>query len=60
MPHLIEIVDNLKQIHAVGHARWCASQAKRWTCPSCGKATSWYETTCSACGAVVPSGYEAQ
>jgi hypothetical protein len=59
-PHLIEIVDNLRALRADGHERWCAGQAKRWTCPSCGKATWWYETTCSACGAMVPSGYEAQ
>jgi hypothetical protein len=57
-PHLIEIVDNLERIRGDGHARWCADQAKRWTCPSCGKPTWWYETTCSACGAMVPSGYE--
>ncbi len=60
-PHLVEIVDNLRalraQDNASGHARWCAGQGKRWTCPSCGKATWWYETTCAACGAAVPSGY---
>jgi len=59
-PHLVEIVDNLRALRAdgsaSGHARWCAGQAKRWTCPSCGKATWWYETTCSACGTAV-SGY---
>jgi len=59
-PHLIEIVDNLERIRADGHARWCADQAKHWACPSCGKATCWYESTCSACGAMVPSGYETQ
>jgi len=60
-PHLVEIVDNLRALRAdgsaSGHARWCAGQAKRWTCPSCGKATWWYETTCSACGTAVSSGY---
>jgi predicted RNA-binding Zn-ribbon protein involved in translation (DUF1610 family) len=59
-PHLIEIVGNLERIRADGHARWCADQAKRWTCPSCGKGTWWYETTCSACGVAVPTGYRAQ
>jgi hypothetical protein len=59
-PHLVEIVDNLERIRADGHALWCAGQAKRWTCPSCGKQTCWYETMCSACGAAVPTGYRAQ
>ena len=57
MPHLVEIVDNLRALRADGSTLWCAGQAKRWTCPSCGKATWWYETTCSTCGAAVPSGY---
>jgi hypothetical protein len=56
-PHLVEILGNLERIRADGHARWCADQAKHWTCPSCGKATWWYETTCAQCGAAVPSGY---
>lgn len=57
LPHLAEIVDNLHQVRASGHGAWCAAQARRWTCPSCGKPTWWYETTCSACGAAVPAGY---
>lgn len=57
MPHLVEIVDNLKRIRAVGHERWHADQARHWTCPSCGKATWWYEAACQTCGAKVPSGY---
>ncbi len=56
-PHLVEIVRNLEQIRAAGPERWCADQAKRWTCPSCGKATWWYETACARCESAVPSGY---
>ncbi len=56
-PHLAELVDNLQALRADGSARWCADQAKRWTCPSCGKPTWWYETTCSKCGAVTPTGF---
>ncbi len=57
MPHLVEIVGNLEEIRTTGHAHWCAEQTKRWTCPTCGKATWWYETKCQACGATVPPGY---
>jgi hypothetical protein len=57
MPHLVEVVDNLRALRADGHERWCATQAKHWTCPSCGKATWWYESTCNACGVSVPAGY---
>lgn len=57
LPHLGEVVGNLEQIRVVGHEHWCAEQAKHWTCPSCGKTTWWYETTCRSCGAAVPAGY---
>jgi hypothetical protein len=57
-PHLIEIVDNLRRIHDIGHDRWCAEQAQRWTCPSCGTPAWWYGTTCAACGRPVPVAYE--
>jgi hypothetical protein len=59
-PHLAEIVDNLRALRAEGSGSWCAGQAKRWTCPSCSKATWWYETVCRACGAAVPTGYRMQ
>lgn len=59
-PHLIEIVDNLEAIRSAGHIAWCAGQATRWVCPSCGASTWWYETTCRSCGAPVPAGYSAR
>lgn len=57
LPHLVEVVENLTRIRAVGASRWCAEQAERWVCPSCGKATWWYETACADCGAAVLTGY---
>jgi hypothetical protein len=57
LPHLGEIVDNLRQIRAIGAEPWRALQAVRWTCPSCGKPTWWYETTCARCRSPVPAGY---
>ncbi len=57
-PHLVEIAGNLKQIRADGSARWCETQAARWTCPACGEPAWWYGTTCAACGAPVPVAYE--
>jgi len=57
MPHLIEIVGNLERVRAIGGTSFCAEQAARWACPSCGRATTWYETTCPACSAPVPAGY---
>lgn len=56
MPHLVQIVGSLERIRSVGPERWCAEQARHWTCPSCGKPTWWYETTCAACGTAVPLG----
>ncbi len=50
LPHLKEIPDNLMRIGTDGVEQWLSDQEKRWKCPGCGTAYSWYATTCPHCG----------
>ena len=58
LPHGAEMVPNLKALRDRGSEAWLAEQVDRWRCVSCGRTGSWYEQTCSECGAPLPSGFE--
>lgn len=50
LPHLKETGANLDAIVKGGVSIWTAEQEKKWACPGCGTAFSWYAETCAACG----------
>lgn len=50
MPHHSVVFRNLERIREMGAEKWLASEEQRWSCPSCGKRFSWYETVCGSCG----------
>ena len=51
LPHIRAARVNQACIQENGLTAWLLEQEKQWKCPRCGKAFSWYEKTCSACGA---------
>lgn len=53
-PHHADAARQLPRLVALGPARWLEEQRLRWTC-ACGAPYSWYETTCSRCGAPLDS-----
>ena len=57
-PHGREVMGNLQAIRDRGAAQWLADQAMQWQCTRCGRAGSWYEPVCGACGAKLPAGYD--
>ncbi len=54
-PHHSAVFRNLERIRETGIDAWLKHEAGRWSCPSCGRRFSWYEETCSACGAALES-----
>lgn len=50
LPHLKEIPGNLETITLCGTELWLADQKKKFQCPECGTAFSWYAVRCSRCG----------
>ena len=50
LPHLKETDGNLDAIGKAGVTAWMAEQDKKWSCPGCGTAFSWYTETCGVCG----------
>ena len=56
-PHGAETVPNLTAIREHGSASWLASQARHWACRTCGTTGSWYEQTCTSCGATLSAGW---
>jgi len=52
--HHRDVLTQLEEIRAKGPDRWLAEQAERWRC-ACGASFSWYEETCSNCGAPLAS-----
>lgn len=49
-PHHTGIIRNQRCMKESGPESWLASQEKRWSCPQCGLAFTWYESKCSNCG----------
>jgi len=52
-PHHSAVLHNLDRMRAQGLARWLAEQRARWSCPHCGMEFTWYDRTCTACGAAL-------
>jgi predicted RNA-binding Zn-ribbon protein involved in translation (DUF1610 family) len=50
LPHLKENPDNLEKIRSGGTEQWLADQKRKFQCPGCGTAFSWYAKRCSHCG----------
>jgi hypothetical protein len=51
MTHHKEIIDNLNRLQQTGLKKHAAQEEKRWQCPECRQAMSWYDKTCTKCGA---------
>ncbi len=50
LPHHTLTAPNLEAISDHGVDEWLAEQKKRWSCPACGTAFTWYEEECQSCG----------
>jgi len=51
--HHSMVLHNSGRMREVGVKQWLEEQKERWSCPGCGRAFSWYETECEACGAAL-------
>jgi len=51
MLHHAEVLANCRQLREVGIKEWTKQQEERWSCPQCRANISWYDATCSRCGA---------
>ena len=48
--HHTGIIDKLHVLKEQGSDKWIVAQEERWSCPTCGKKTTWYATECPKCG----------
>jgi hypothetical protein len=55
LPHLNEADAGLASIELDGVDHWLDVQKRRWSCPECGTAFSWYAAACSECGSSLAS-----
>jgi predicted RNA-binding Zn-ribbon protein involved in translation (DUF1610 family) len=51
--HHSVVLKNLGMIKEKGVLTWLGEQEKRWSCPECGTAFTWYNKTCRMCGKVL-------
>jgi hypothetical protein len=51
LPHMRIAPVNLQTIRRCGMASWLDEQRRRWACPDCGTSFTWYQHTCTRCGA---------
>ena len=49
--HHSEVLANLRHLKEMGIKDWAKSEEERWRCPQCRNRLSWYDQTCSKCGA---------
>jgi hypothetical protein len=49
LPHLSVLPGNVAFIRDSGVKAWLEEQQRRWTCPSCHTAFSWYQRECAGC-----------
>jgi hypothetical protein len=47
------VLENMEIIREAGLPQWLEMQEKRWRCPHCGAAHSWYHEICPQCGQTV-------
>jgi predicted amidophosphoribosyltransferase len=52
--HHRDVLAQLERLRTQGVDAWLTEQAQRWTC-ACGAHFSWYEASCSNCGAPLES-----
>jgi hypothetical protein len=55
-PYHCEVYEYMKSIETEGKAAWLEKMKIRWSCPACGKEASWWDLTCTQCGATL-NGY---
>jgi hypothetical protein len=51
MLHHAEVLENCRRLRDVGIKEWAKREEERWSCPQCQASISWYDATCSRCGA---------
>ena len=51
MLHHAEVLENGRKLKEVGIREWAKREEARWRCPQCSANISWYDQTCSKCGA---------
>jgi len=49
--HHAEVLDNLRQLRAMGIENWTKHEENRWRCPKCRSMFSWYDPECPKCKA---------
>jgi hypothetical protein len=49
MLHHAEVLENLRQLRAMGIKDWTKHEEERWQCSKCKARISWYEPECSKC-----------
>jgi hypothetical protein len=50
MLHHAEVLENVRQLRAMGIKEWAKHEEDRWSCPKCKRAISWYDPVCPKCG----------
>ena len=48
--HHSVVLKNQEAKREQGVGRWLEAQQARWSCPTCGRASSWYDKACQGCG----------
>ena len=51
MLHRALVMENLRQLRAVGIKDWAQQEYDRWACPKCGGRIAWYDPECPKCKA---------
>lgn len=49
MQHHSEVLENLRQMRAMGIKDWSKREEERWTCSKCRTKLSWYDAECPNC-----------
>jgi hypothetical protein len=56
-PYHREVYDYMKIIETEGKAAWLEKMKVRWSCPECKQEASWWDLSCTQCGAKL-DGYQ--
>ena len=49
IPHHGEVLENLRQLKAMGLTEWAKHEEDRWRCSKCRTMLSWYDAECPSC-----------